>query len=385
MSGVILGPPNHHDYQNQLRKLHADRFSKMPFDAFKSRVKIVKDEEVVKKWLDDQSFKTEYTCLNLPEPLKLGTLQEVESHFRETHCGNIVQPVDSFQLKGTDARNIRCAELARLVRLTVEDQKRFPLQVATVLSQQFANRGLQFFKVNRAITHVAVARPHFLDLEATPVSDGIKRLVRFIDGRPGCNRKQLIEALAPSPVAARPSRPATPAQPETAAQPDAPAAPGPQADQDPAPPPAAPAPAMPTAEQTAIITDLHWLIHQGHVIEFANSLLETAKRPLPKPPKPERVKKPDAAAAGSAAPSASGDGAPAEVNSADAAPVAADQETVPVPVQHSVATSESVAVAAPTTDPVAEPAADQAPAAPDATHGPEVTSEPDSQPTKEPS
>ena len=28
MSGVILGPPNYHDYQNQLRKLHAERFSR---------------------------------------------------------------------------------------------------------------------------------------------------------------------------------------------------------------------------------------------------------------------------------------------------------------------------------------------------------------------
>ena len=41
MSGVILGPPNYHDYQNQLRKLHAERFARMPFDVFKSRVKIV--------------------------------------------------------------------------------------------------------------------------------------------------------------------------------------------------------------------------------------------------------------------------------------------------------------------------------------------------------
>src|ERR1051325_5469318 len=54
MSGAILGPPNYHDYQNQLRKLHAERFSRMPFDAFKARVKIVKDEAVVKKWVEDQ-------------------------------------------------------------------------------------------------------------------------------------------------------------------------------------------------------------------------------------------------------------------------------------------------------------------------------------------
>ncbi|MEI9865273.1 MAG: hypothetical protein WDN00_12125 [Limisphaerales bacterium] len=59
MSGAILGPPNYHDYQNQLRKLHTEKFSRMPFDMFKSRVKIVKDEAVVKKWIEDQSFKTQ--------------------------------------------------------------------------------------------------------------------------------------------------------------------------------------------------------------------------------------------------------------------------------------------------------------------------------------
>jgi hypothetical protein len=44
---------------------------------------------------------------------------------------------------------------------------------------------------------------------------------------------------------------------------------------------------QPTPEQTAIIADLHWLVHQGHVIEFANGVLETAKKPIPKPPKAE--------------------------------------------------------------------------------------------------
>src|SRR5437899_6035829 len=70
MSGAILGPPNYHDYQNQLRKLHTERFSRMPFEAFKARVKIIKDETVVKKWVEEQSWKTEYLCLNVPDALK---------------------------------------------------------------------------------------------------------------------------------------------------------------------------------------------------------------------------------------------------------------------------------------------------------------------------
>ena len=257
LSGKILGPPNHHDYQNQLRKLHTERFSRMPFEVYKSRVRIVRDEEVVKKWTEEQSFTTEYICLNMPEPLRLGSMEAVEKHFREVHKENIVKQVESHTLSGTTSRALRSPQLQRLVRQVWEDQRRFPLQIATVLSQQFATHGLQFFKVNKTITHVSVARPHYLDLDATPVSDGVKRIVEHINANPKCTRRQLLEALAPS-SGAQPAQGGPPAEP-----------------------------AQPTPEQTAVIADLHWLIHQGHVIEFANGTLETAKKPVPKPPKPE--------------------------------------------------------------------------------------------------
>ena len=270
MSGTILGPPNYHDYQIRLRKLHADRFSRMPFDAFKSRVRIVKDEETVKKWVEEQSWKTEYVCLNLPEPLRLGSREEVEKHFRETHLPNIVKQVETTRLSGTASRGIRSQDLARLVRLGWEDQRRFPLQIATVLSQQFAARGLQFFKVGKTVTHVAIARPHFLDMEATPVSEGVRKIVEHINAHSKTNRRDLMEALAP---AAKPADVAGSTEPRPADS-------------------QAPEQAEPTPEQTAVIADLHWLIHQGHVIEFANGTLETAKKPAPKPPKPEKAPAP---------------------------------------------------------------------------------------------
>ncbi len=273
MSGTILGPPNYHDYQNQLRKLHAERFSRMPFEAFKARVKIVKDEAVVKKWIEDQSVKTEYVCLNVPEPMRLSTREEVEKHFREVHLPNIIKQVDKHTLTGAASRQLRSPDLQRLVRSAWEDQKRFPLQIATVLSQQFASHGLQFFKVNKTVTHVSVARPHYLDLETTPVSAQVKQIVVFIDAHPKCTRRLLIETLAPTPapVKSEPLPAPAPAPEGAAPTPAAPAAPA--------------AEAGPTPEQAAIIGDLHWLIHQGHVIEFANGVLETAKKPIIKPPK----------------------------------------------------------------------------------------------------
>jgi len=279
MSGVIIGPPNYHDYQNQLRKLHAERFARMPFDAFKARVKIVKDEAVVKKWVEEQSFKTEYVVLNVPEPLKLPNLDEVEKHFRATHKETIIKSVERHTVAGAPSRNLLCRELYRLIRADWEQQRRFPLQLATELSKQLAAHGLQFFKVNKTVVHVSVARPQFLDLETTPVSENIKRIIAHINAHPKCKHRELIEALAPSPAVIE-IKPATETPPGTEPHLQT-VGPGES-------PKGGTSNAEPTPEQTTIIADLHWLIHQGHVLEFADGRMETAKKPLPKPPKPEK-------------------------------------------------------------------------------------------------
>jgi hypothetical protein len=309
MSGAILGPPNYHDYQNQLRKLHAERFARMPFDMFKSRVKIVRDEAIVKKWIEDQSWKTEYNCLNVAEPLKFATRDEVEKHFRATHMATIIRQVETHTISGPASRSLPSRELLRLVRVKWDEQRRFPLQLATTLSQQFASRGLQFFKVNKTVTHVAVARPTFLDIETNPVSDNVKRIIEYVNAHPKCSRRQLFEALAPAAVATTNITPA----------------------------PDAPAPEL-SPEAAAIITDLHWLVHQGHVLEFANGTLETAKKPNPKPPPkaPAPAKQPAAAE-----------------NGASAGTEQASEVTTPV--------AESPAEVA--AEPVAQPATESAPAA----------------------
>jgi hypothetical protein len=318
ISGAILGPPNYHDYQNKLRRIHSERFGNMPLEAYKARVRIVRDEAVVKKWLEDQSFRTEYVCLNVPETIRLGSREEVERHFRETHFATIVKPIDSHVIQGSAVAAQPCRPLQNFARRAVEDQIRFPLKVVNVLSQQFAGHGLQFFKVNKNVTHVAVARPRFLDLQSTDVSDRVRRIVEFIEATPKCTRRKIMEALVPStaPAAPAPETPAAPAE----------GSPAPEAAQAPENP-----------EGAAVTGDLHWLIHQGHVIEFANGLIELAKKPAPRPPRPEPAPKPAKEAAPAVTQPVS-EAQTAEASGSEAAPeVAATPETAAV-VEHEEAT-----------------------------------------------
>ncbi|MHB9009343.1 MAG: hypothetical protein ACYDC1_20730 [Limisphaerales bacterium] len=369
MSGVLLGPPNLHEYQLKLQKLHTERFSRMPFEAFKNRVKMVRDEAMVKQWIEEQSFRMEFVALNVPEPLTFQTRDQVQAHFREVHFPNIIKSVDNFLIPAGAPRRAMSRALGQLVQQVTNDQRRFPIGVATVLSQQFASHSLQFFKVNKSVTHVCVARPHHLDLATTSVSDGVKRIVEFIDKTPGCTRKRLIQALAPTPPPAPiPILPAAaPAPTEIAAPAEAPAATetAPAATAEGAPaattPAVAPISAEPTPAQKAVISDLHWLVHQGHVIEFTDGKMETAKAPKPKPaptpPKPAAPKPAVPAATVAPVTPAAPVAAPAPVEPpaapapADAAPVEA---AVPAPEAPAATQPAPVTEPEPTAEPVAE-------------------------------
>ena len=369
MSGVLLGPPNLHEYQLKLQKLHTERFARMPFEAFKNRVKMVRDEAMVKQWIEEQSFRTEFVALNLPEPLTFQTRDEVQAHFRAVHFPNIIKSVDNFLIPAGAPRRVMSRALGQLVQQVTNDQRRFPIGVATVLSQQFASHSLQFFKVNKSVTHVCVARPHYLDLATNSVSDGVKRIVEFIDQTPGCTRKRLIQALAPTPPPAPiPILPAAaPAPAEIAPPVDQPASTEPAAATTAEGAPAATAPAVapiaaePTAAQKAVISDLHWLVHQGHVIEFTDGKMETAKAPKPKPapapPKPVTPKPMVAAATVAAVKPATPAAALAPVE-APAAPAPAEtapiEVAVPAPEAPAASQPAPLTEPAPTAEPIAE-------------------------------
>jgi hypothetical protein len=300
MSGVVLGPPNYHGYQARLRELHEERYSRMDFEHFKAKVKIVQDEEVVNKWLEEQSWTIEYGDKKDPEGKKLHSLEEVEVHFREKNFQDSIECVNSVQVSG-DPKNQLSRPIRNLIRFHVDDQTRFPLQLATELSQQFTRQGLQFFKVNKTVTHVSVSRPHYLDLASTPVSDLVKRIVQFIDESPNCTRNKVLESLAPAPAAAedpkkdgneanelpsekgegrddavagessQPVKDVAEVKPQAETTGEAKVRKSPKSE------------SALTPEQAAVTTDLHWLIHQGHVIEFSNGKLETAKKPKDQP------------------------------------------------------------------------------------------------------
>jgi len=240
---IVLGPPNHHEFQTRLREVHAARFRNLPFEAFKNRVQMVRDPEFIEKWKQDQSSKDEFFALETPEgsePLKFPDLAAVERHFLANHAAALVTAAESpVELSGSAAAS--SPVVRQIASYAVSDLRRFPLPLAHILGQSFNSAGLQVFKAHENITYVGVARPRHLDRTAAPVAEGLAAILDHLESHPAAPRPDQWKAL----LALRTTPPDE------------------------------------AAREASLASDLSWLIHQGHVMDYAKRGLEAVHRPKP--------------------------------------------------------------------------------------------------------
>jgi len=206
---------------------------------------MVREEAVIQKWKDEQCTQSVYHPIEThegAEPITLPNLAEVEAHFLKNYAATAVQPAgDSCTIPGSAAVNDSAQPIFVFVRRELDNLIRFPLPIAHVIGQELSSRGLQIFKAHENVTYISVARPRPLDRQATPVSETLAAILDYLERSPQPPRAEQWKSLLALPQLA------------------------PSGDD--------------AAREAALLKELFWLLHQGHVIDFAAKGLEVARRP----------------------------------------------------------------------------------------------------------
>lgn len=324
MSGELLGPPSHHSFQTSIIRMHRERFSHMPLEDYKRRVRIENEPERVAEWKEKQKKGFRWVWLkDAPEegaePLSFSTRAEMEAHFRRTHADEAVQERRDIHVPG----NIDKAKLTHvlfiLLRQGVENARKHLFDMSQKLGANFERRGLKLFKRRAGKLFVSRVKPRVIDA-GTVFSERVSKIVEVLKGKSGILLHDLVEAIEPSAVS----------------EATAPAVEG----AEPAPAPGAPPKHAPTEAQINVIKDIRWLANEGYVIEYSDGMVFLGVQGEPQAAKP--------AVASAAKESASA--APAESTLAEQEAEAAPAAEVEAP------TAEAPAEADPTT-PAPEPEA----------------------------
>lgn len=257
-SGIPLGPPNHHDFQRNVARLHRERFSNMALDWYKSRVVIEKDEATLARWQESQTMSVQYVPLMpradgegevaaeavaevvaapaaeavvegaevaaaavegaegavegaaaadvpvaaevaavaVPAVAPLKNWAEMEAHFRKHHAGEVIRVVNDITVPGNIPGRMLAPPLLSLLRSEVERQQRFPMELVQDLCRDLERAGLRFFKKDRKTTFVSRNRPHFLGDDVV-LGDRVRSIVEMVRANPGITYTRLVSTLAP--------------------------------------------------------------------------------------------------------------------------------------------------------------------------------------------
>jgi hypothetical protein len=250
LSGTLLGPTNHHNYQPQLRTLYEARFSRrMSFIDYQKQVEIVSDPAVVEEWKEQARNVTTYTAKTGEPPPTFTNLAEVERHFRKSHLPGLLRSAHELKIDGVLSRRLPDRALGRAIEEAWSNETRSPSKMMQELSTGLRQAGLNIFRHRRGMLFVSPIRARVFSHERAGVSASINAILEKVTSKPGINCKQFAEQLVPAG--------AEPADLERA--------------------------------KLTLASDLHWLVSEGYVIEFNDGSLDLPRtKPLVAPTAEEK-------------------------------------------------------------------------------------------------
>ena len=296
VTGELLGPPNLHGYDARIREMLRTRCSGMSEAAYRARIEMVRDAEVVEQWRASATKKTVYRRKGEETAIER---EAAEGEFRRTILPGLMATAKAVDMTAEIALKSPCRALVFACRDALAKERRFPASLFYALRGAFHHRKLKFFRANDPRGPEFVVAQDFAPLDVEHAIPELAALVKFVEDHPCVTQGETIATLS---------------------QGDA-------------------------AKADEIRKTLSWLIEKGHLVGYFNGVLAipnahpkyhppSPRKPADKKPVPESAPEPVA----EPAPEPAAEPAPAE-------PVA-EPVTEPTPE--------------PTAEPVPEPAAEPA-------------------------
>jgi hypothetical protein len=234
LSGTLLGPTNHHNYQLQLRSLYEQRFSRrMSFADYQRQIEIVNDAELIERWKEEARKVTAYTTSRDEAPLTFSSPTEAERHFRSHYLEELIQGLEEATIGGVLSRRLQDRILNRAIEDAWVWETRSPSGMMQELAGRLRQSGLHVFRHRRGMLFVSPIRARAFVHEHAGVSPSVNAILEALAGTAVINRKQLFEKLI-GEIATEDAEP----------------------------------------RKLALVSHLRWLINEGYVIEFNDGSLD---------------------------------------------------------------------------------------------------------------
>jgi hypothetical protein len=229
LSGILIGPPNHHSYPEALRQIHLARFPDLPFEEYSRRVEMIHDPALIEQWKEESRkqtvFKPRQAEGEAAKPVKRA---EAETWLLQNVVPSLIARSRRMVLPRRLAAAVQERSLRRAFIAAWRRERQFPASLMFALRGAFRHRHLFTFKTARGATFVSAIEP--APLQTDHVVEPIRELLAYLRDHPESKAQDLVQGLRPGLA------------------PDSP-------------------------EAAKLLAPLRWLVDKGHIVEFSNGTL----------------------------------------------------------------------------------------------------------------
>ncbi len=250
LSGVLLGPPNHHSFNSKVNEMLRTKYPSMTEEAYRSRIETVRTPEAIEQWRQQCTRKNIYrrkgatpTAVEPVADAGEAAAEGAESEPApkappmERDIAELVFMREILPEQISSVRHLICTAAVAIqtssrplffaLKDTLNRERRFPASLFFALRGAFRHRNLHLFRVNDPKGQDFVMLKAPLVLEPTHAVQALRDVLTYVNEHAACTKAELAAALA-------------------------------GADE---------------AKMKETLVQLAWLVEKGHVIEYYNDVL----------------------------------------------------------------------------------------------------------------
>lgn len=192
LSGVLLGPPNIHEFGSNVKEMIRTRYPNMSEAEYRSHIQMVRDSESIEAWRQSATKKTVYTLKGATEESATPmTREQAEGEFKRTMLSTLIDQPKHLMITAAVAMKSPVKPLVWAIKDALELERRQPYNMCFALRGAFHHRKMKFFRANDAKGPEFVTNVELKPFDAEHAIPDLAKVAKFVEEHPCCDLNEL--------------------------------------------------------------------------------------------------------------------------------------------------------------------------------------------------
>lgn len=184
LSGVLLGPPNIHEFNSTVRETLRTRYPGMSEDEYRSHIVMVRDSETIEEWRKGATKKIVFTAKDAGEGARELSREQAEAEFKRMILPSLLDVPKNLMISAEVALKSPVKPLQWAVKDALEIEKRSPYNMCFALRGAFHHRKMHFFRANDSRGPEFVTGVELKEFDSAHAIAELAKIADFIAANP---------------------------------------------------------------------------------------------------------------------------------------------------------------------------------------------------------